>query len=85
MSKVKTIGASPLTGKIYHGTLDTEKGCWVGQKKDVTEVACSAVAEHLMVAKRMKAYELHGGKFLVMRADVVDALPAEFDKVGGAS
>lgn len=83
MAKVKHIGASPLTGKIYHGTLDTEKGCWVGQKKDVTELACSAVAEHLMVAKRMKSYELRSGKFLVLRAELVDELPEEFK--GGAA
>lgn len=79
MSKVKHIGASPLTGKIYQGTLDTEKGCWVGQKKDITVEACKAVAEHLMVAKRKKAYELHSGKFLVLRAELVDELPKEFE------
>lgn len=79
MRKIKTMGASPLSGNIYQGTLDTEKGCWVGPKKDVTVEACKAVAEHLMVAKRKKAYELHSGKFLVLRAEVVDELPEEFE------
>lgn len=32
MSKVKMMGASPLTGIIYYGTLDTEKSMWVGKK-----------------------------------------------------
>lgn len=78
MSKVKTMGASPLTGTIYQGTLDTAKGQWVGQKTDVTEMACKAVAEHLMIKKRTPAYELHSGKFLIMRVELVDELPPEY-------
>lgn len=78
MGRIKTMGASPLTGTIYHGTLDTDKSCWVGEKKDVTDMACAAVAEHLMIKKRKPAYELSNGKFLVLRAEVVDKLPEEY-------
>lgn len=31
-----------------------------------------------MTTKHTKAYELHSGKFLVLRAEVVDELPGEF-------
>lgn len=85
MSKVKTMGASPITGKIYQGTLDTQKSCWVGQKKDVTELACRSVAEHLKITKRKVAFGLADGGFIVLQASVVDELPAEFDEIGEAS
>ncbi|MBH1918877.1 hypothetical protein [Serratia surfactantfaciens] len=45
MSKVKTMGASPLSGSIFYGTLDTDKGRWVGRKTDVTDMDRRAVAE----------------------------------------
>ena len=48
------MGASPLTGNIYYGTLNTEKGMWMGRKTDVTDMACSAVAEHLYTTKRAR-------------------------------
>lgn len=84
MSKVKTIGASPLTGVIYQGTLDTEKNRWVGQKKDVTDLACRAVAEHLKVTKQTLAYGLSGGGFIILKAEIVDELPAFFNEEGDA-
>ncbi|MGX4091652.1 DUF7446 family protein [Escherichia coli] len=31
------MGASPLSGRIFQGTLNTEKGMWVGKKEDVPE------------------------------------------------
>ena len=44
--RVKTMGASPLSGRIFQGTLNTEKGMWVGKREDVTDQAVRAVAEH---------------------------------------
>lgn len=70
MSKVKTMGASPLTGNIYYGTLNTEKGLWVGKKTDVTDMACSAVAEHLYTTKKNKVYQLRDGRELVISVQV---------------
>ena len=70
MSKVKAIGASALTGNIYYGTLNTEKGLWVGQKADVTEMACLAVAEHLYTTKKSKVYHLRDGRELVISVQV---------------
>ena len=79
MPKVKHIGASPLTGKIYQGTLDTDKHCWVGQKRDVTDQVCAAFAEHINVVKKDMAFGLAAGGFLVIRQEVVSELPPEFN------
>lgn len=73
MSKIKTMGASPLTGKIYHGTLNTEKGMWVGKKTDVIDMACQAVAEHLFFEKVDKFYELKDGRILVLSIEIREA------------
>lgn len=76
--KIKTMGASPLTGQIFQGTLNTEKGMWVGKKEDVTEKAVKAVAEHLMIKKQKYAYGVKDGKYLILSHQIVDELPAEF-------
>ncbi|EBF8131256.1 TPA: DUF7446 family protein [Salmonella enterica] len=76
--KIKTMGASPLTGQIFKGTLNTEKGMWVGKKEDVTEQAVKAVAEHLMIKKQKYAYVVKDGKYLILSHQIVDELPAEF-------
>ena len=81
MSKIKHIGASQLTGIIYSGTLDTEKSVWQSGKKDVTDVCCRAVAEHMRITKKPIAYGLRDGGFIILRLDVVDELPAEFVEV----
>lgn len=70
MSLIKTMGASPLTGTIYYGTLNTEKRMWVGKKTDVTDMACRAVAEYLMHEKISRVYELHDGKELMLGVEV---------------
>lgn len=70
MSKIKHMGASPVTGTIYSGTLDTEKGMWVGRKTDVTEMACTAVAEHLMVKKISKVMQLKDGREAVLNLEI---------------
>lgn len=74
MSNIKTIGASPLTGIIFYGTLNTEKGVWVGKKTDVTSVACQAVAEHLMYKKMSKVYSLPDNKELVLSAEIRESV-----------
>ncbi|HBU8666353.1 hypothetical protein ABLV11_00330 [Klebsiella sp. GW_Kp181] len=76
--KIKTMGASPLTGQIFQGTLNTDTGMWVGKKEDVTEHAVKAVAEHLMIKKQKYAYGIKGGKYLVVSHEIVDSLPDEF-------
>ena len=43
----KTMGVSPVTGRIYYGVL--KDNAWVGNKEDVTSVAVRAVFEKLMM------------------------------------
>ncbi|KAB1581138.1 DUF7446 family protein [Serratia marcescens] len=73
MSKVKTMGASPLSGAIFYGMLDTDKGCWVGHKSDVTEMARRAVAEHLYHTGDSHTYELKDGRLLVLSVEIREA------------
>ncbi|CNH96827.1 DUF7446 family protein [Yersinia enterocolitica] len=76
--KIKTMGASPLTGTIFQGTLDTAKGVWVGKKEDVTEQAVKAVAEHMKIKGQNFAFGINNGKYLIMTHKIVDVLPDEF-------
>ena len=48
MSKIKTMGASPITNTIYYGTLDTDKSMWLGNRTDVTDMAIKGVFEWFM-------------------------------------
>lgn len=48
MVKRKETGVSPITNRIYYGTLDTDKHMWVGQKTDITESAIVSVFEWFM-------------------------------------
>lgn len=73
MSKIKTMGASPLSGSIFYGTVDTEKNRWVGQRTDVTEMARRAVAEHLYQTGDSHAYELKDGRMLVLSVEIKEA------------
>ncbi|WP_235896302.1 DUF7446 family protein [Yersinia rochesterensis] len=80
MMKIKTMGASPLTGRIFQGTLDTTKGQWVGKKEDVTEQAVKAVAEHMKITGQSFAFGIDNGKYVIITHEVVDVLPDEFKK-----
>ena len=42
---VKKMGVSPITNTIYYGNVNEEKGLWVGEKKDVTDMAIASVFE----------------------------------------
>lgn len=42
---VKKMGVSPITNCIYYGNVNEEKGLWVGEKKDVTDMAIASVFE----------------------------------------
>lgn len=36
---IKTMGVTPVTNIIYYGNVNEEKGLWVGERKDVTDIA----------------------------------------------
>lgn len=42
---IKAMGVSPITNTIYYGNANEEKGLWVGEKKDVTDMAIASVFE----------------------------------------
>ena len=42
---IKTMGVTPVTNIIYYGNVNEEKGLWVGERKDVTDMAICAVFE----------------------------------------
>lgn len=42
------LACSPLTGNIYVGHINKTGDRWVGDKKDMTDAAKMAVAEHLL-------------------------------------
>lgn len=48
MSKRKETAVSPITNRIYYGTLDTDKRIWVGQKTDITDSAIASAFEWFM-------------------------------------
>lgn len=71
MSNEFKAGYSPLSGNIYAGRV-TQDGKWAAGKKDITNSALAAVAEKLKSDDRILSWELPNGKFLQLRADVVD-------------
>lgn len=46
---------------------------WVGQKADVTDMACKAVAESLYIKKIDWVYSLKDGRELVLSVEVREA------------
>jgi hypothetical protein len=44
------VGTSPLTNRIYAGTVLKDGCTWGANKSDVTGAACGAVVEHVMAA-----------------------------------
>ena len=49
---IKAMGVSPITNTIYYGNVNEEKGLWVGEKKDVTDMAIASVFEWFMNQKK---------------------------------
>lgn len=62
-------GCSPLTHKIYVGTV--KDGVWMNDKKDITDSAVTAVAEHLLLKEEMMEFKYEGETF-VLKVEKVD-------------
>lgn len=45
---IKTMGVTPVTNIIYYGNVNEEKGLWVGERKDVTDIAIASVFKWFM-------------------------------------
>ena len=55
------IGCSPLTSTIYAGSI-LKNGTWGKNKRDVTDTATSAVAQHLMQLDESIEFDHKNGK-----------------------
>lgn len=49
--KTLHIGTSPLTNRIFAGTVLKDGMTWGANKQDVTGIACGAVCEHVIANK----------------------------------
>lgn len=79
MSNPISVGLSPITNTIFAGRSKEHKGLvegarkWVGERFDVTDDACHAVAMHLMKAGETVVYDLPDGKELHLKVDIKEA------------
>ncbi len=55
------VGCSPLTSTIYAGNV-LKNGSWGAGKKDVTDSAVRAVAQHLLQKEEMLEFQYKNGK-----------------------
>lgn len=61
MLKNLHVGNSPLTNRIYVGTVLKDGWSWGANKQDVTGVACAAVSQHVL-AKGQPVIVTENGK-----------------------
>lgn len=64
MKKKLHIGCSPLTAKIYAGTI-LKEGCWSSDKQDVTDQAVSAVAQHFVQLDQHMEFTFEGKEYII--------------------
>lgn len=55
------VGCSPVTSKLYAGTI--KDGMWGKDKKEVTDTAPAAVAQHLLQKGEKIEFEHRGGRY----------------------
>ena len=85
MSNPISVMLSPITNRIFSGRSRAVKGLapgvrqMVGDKFDVTDDACHAVAFHLMKTEETVVYELPGGKELHLSVSVKDSIEVQHD------
>lgn len=57
------VGCSPVTSEIYAGKVD-KKGLWVN-KKQVTDTAVGAVAQHLLQKDERVLFNYNGKRYVL--------------------
>ena len=62
----KTMGVSPITGRIYYGTV--KNNMWQGKKEEVTDIAVRAVFEWFM--HKFKDECKDGGAYQIRFEDI---------------
>lgn len=66
MEKKKVlIGCSPITSRIFSGTLLKDGMTWSSDRQDVTDTAVGAVAQHLIQKQESLEFEMGGKKYLM--------------------
>lgn len=56
------VGCSPLTSTIFAGTVKKD-GSWGANKKDVTDTAVTAVAQHLLQLDQKMEFTYQGEQY----------------------
>ena len=74
MKKKLHVGASPLTGTIYAGTVLKDGATWAAYRQDVTMDALVAVAQH----------GIHFGKPIEITCNGKPEFKITVEKLGGA-
>lgn len=69
----RRVWCTPITNKIFYGSICNETGKVVGVKKDITGDALRAVAEHLFNQPRVLSFVLNSGRILSVKACVTDS------------
>ncbi len=65
------IGCSPLTSTIFAGTV-LKNGRWAANKKDVTDTAVGAVAQHLLQKDEEMQFDYEGKKYSLRVVELKD-------------
>ncbi|PHM49089.1 DUF7446 family protein [Xenorhabdus sp. KK7.4] len=68
MSLEHKIWCSPLTGKIFQGKINTKTNIANKDKREITDEAIKAVAEHLYYERKVLQFALKSGDILSIKA-----------------
>lgn len=63
------VGCSPITSTLFSGTVN--KGMWGKDRKDVTDSAPRAVAQHLLQLNEMIEFDYQGDKYVLKVEKVI--------------
>ena len=66
------VGTSPLTGRIYAGTVAKDRATWAS-KQDVTGPACGAVIEHVLHSGKSVDVSVNGVPTYRITVEKIDA------------
>lgn len=69
----RRVWCAPISNKIFYGSICNETGKVIGIKKDITDDALRAVAEHLFNQPRVLTFVLNSGRILSVKSCVTDS------------
>lgn len=80
MSKPIHIGTSPLTNRIFAGSVLKDGMTWGANKQDVTGAACGAVCEHVIANGEPVIVTANGEPRYRITVEILPATQAERDQ-----